>query len=77
MEVCQLVKGDLRPAAVPKEPPRVSENCCATNVCAYEKVSEKQPLSNQRFPAVPWGNTHDRMVGWIEPEGGCRKAVSD
>lgn len=37
----QLIKTDLRPAAVPDEPPCVPENCHTTNIYTDEEVSDK------------------------------------
>lgn len=73
----EFVPRDLRPSLVKHEPPGVSKDGSATNIRAHDKVSEEEPLADQRLGRVSRRGSHDGMVGSVEAQGGGGQSISD
>jgi hypothetical protein len=73
----QLVPSYLRPTSIIYEPPGVSSDRGNTNVRPNDHITEKEPLSDQRFPTVSRRDLHYRVIRRIEAESSGRKTIRD
>jgi hypothetical protein len=73
----QLMESDLWTTLVEDKPPGIASDCRNTDVDTDDHVSEKQPTAYERFTTVAWRNTHDGMIGRVEPKRRGRETVSD